>query len=78
MYKMIIEYEMIADQLERRFREVKDEIKTERNVNKLHSLERRADLLQTERYEVLRDITDMKAHLSDLEIEQWQDRKELA
>ncbi len=59
MKKMIEEYKEVAQALEKRSKELADMIKQERDVLKLHRLERRKYIIDTERYEVLRDIKDM-------------------
>lgn len=59
MKKMIEEYKEVAQALDKRSKELADMIKQERDVLKLHRLERRKYIIDTERYEVLRDIKDM-------------------
>lgn len=57
--KMIEEYRAVASALEKRSKELAEMIKNERDVFALHRLERRKYIIDTERYEVLRDIRDM-------------------
>lgn len=57
--ELIREYLKEAAALEKRSKEIGKLISEERDVFKLHKLEQRKNLLDTERYEILRDIRDM-------------------
>lgn len=61
MKDIIMEYEKEAAMLEKRSRELSEMIKKEQDVFKLHELEKRKKLLDLERYEILRDIRDMRS-----------------
>ncbi len=78
MINLINEYHTQALLLEKRSKDLAQEIKTERDVDRLHVLERRKYTIDTERYEILRDIKDMLEYLSEEELERWQESVESA
>ena len=78
MITLINDYHMQAQILERRSKKLALEIAAEADVDKLHSLERRKHTIDTERYEILRDIKDMLEHLNEEERERWQESVESA
>lgn len=78
MINLIIEYSSQAKALEKRSKELAQMISEETDLYKLHSLERRKITIDTERYEILRDIKDMLEHLSEEERNRWQRSAESA
>ncbi len=67
MRELIEEYYRTADVLEKRSKEIYLKMKRERDVLELHKLEKRRQLLDTERYEILRDIREMEENLPEEE-----------
>ena len=78
MLKIINEYCKEAQKLHKRSHELALEISIETDVDRLHSLERRKYTIETERNEILRDIKDMLAYLTEEEFNQWQECGESA
>ncbi len=73
MLKIINEYCKEAQKLHKRSHELALEISMETDVERLHALERRKYTIDTERNEILRDIKDMLAYLTEEEFNQWQE-----
>lgn len=68
MKKLLQQYEETIDRIEQRILQLKAELKQERNLEKLHKLEWRIDLLKTERLDMIfvcRHIREYLAPKSD-------------
>ncbi len=66
--ELILEYFKAAELLKKRSDELAVMMKKERDVFKLHELEKRRQLLDMERYEIMRDIRTMEEMLPEEEI----------
>lgn len=66
-YEMIKRYQAEAKKLEERRRVLAEEIKNEWDTDRLHLLEQRAALLDTERYEILQDLRAISAYVKERE-----------
>ena len=65
--EMIAQYRAIAGALMERRRGIVDELKTERNINKIKELELRKSVIEAERYEVLDDMRELISYVKERE-----------
>lgn len=63
MKEMLKSYEKTINEIENRIMELKIELKREREIEKIHSLEKRIELLSIERADLIRVAAKIKAHL---------------
>lgn len=66
-YEMMSRYRSEAKRLEERRKQLSEEIKNEWDTDRLHLLEQRAALLDTERYEILQDLRAISAYVKERE-----------
>lgn len=64
MKRILDEYEKTIEGLDMRIKELKRDIEQERNIVKVHSLERRIDLLRRERRELIAVVVEINKHLA--------------
>lgn len=66
-YEMINSYKEAAKRLAERRRQLAEEIKVEWDTDRLHLLEQRAALLDTEKYEILQDMRAIQSYVKERE-----------
>lgn len=64
MKRLLEQYEKTIEDIEERIRQLGRELKAERNVQNIHSIERRIDLLAAERRELVFVVVEIKRHLA--------------
>lgn len=64
MEKILKEYEETIEKLEIRIEQLKDEKKTEHNLDKLHKLEWRIELLKNERIDMIKVCHQIRAYMA--------------
>ena len=64
MKKILKEYEETIEKLEIRIEQLKDEKRTERDLDKLHKLEWRIELLKEERIDMIKVCHQIREHMA--------------
>lgn len=64
MKEMLKSYEKTIEEIEVRIKALKGELNRERDIVKIHGLERRIELLIIERRELIQVVAEIKCHLA--------------
>lgn len=63
MKRLLDEYEKTIGEISEHIKALRAELKSERNIKKVHELERRIDVLMVERRELVGVVAELKRHL---------------